>query len=217
MNDIEVRQILGTIKIAYPNSFRDMTAADRNALVELWKRQFADADYPTVIAAIDSIIATDTSGFMPSIGRVKEEIIKLTTPSMLTEQEAWNLVKNAIRGASVSRSSILYIAGQTDGKTTAQRNFEKLPNELQRIVGSPNQLADWGAMDSKVVDSVVASNFMRSYRVRIKSEREYLALPSDVRDMLDNLSGNMLLEREKGVDAIEYQRSERISAPDSKA
>ena len=184
MTDIEVRKILGVIKVAYPNSFKDMQEADRNALVGLWVRQFADVKFETVWAAIESIIATDTSGFMPSIGKVKEQIIKLTEPPMLTEQEAWNLVARAIDGASVSPSSVLYVNGQTDGKTSAQRNFEKLPEDVQRIVGDSKQLADWAVMDPATVKSVVSSNFMRSYRARAKNEKEFLALPSNIKAML---------------------------------
>ena len=189
MTEIEVRKVLGMIKVAYPNSFKDMQEADRNALVGLWKRQFADVTYEIVCAAIDSIIATDTSGFMPSIGKVKEQIIKLTEPPMLTEQEAWNLVSKAIDGASVNPSSVVYVNGQTDGKTSAQRNFEKLPEDVQRIVGHPKQLADWAGMDPATVKSVVASNFMRSYRARAKHEREFLALPSNIKAMLEDTLG----------------------------
>ena len=184
----EIAMLLGVIKVAYPNSFRDMQEADRKALLKLWERQFAEYDYKIVETAIDSIIATDTSGFMPSIGRVKEEIIKLTTPPTLTEQEAWNLISKAIDGASVSPSSVIFINGTTDGKTSAQRNFEKLPEELQRMVGNPRQLAEWAVMTPEAVNSVVASNFMRSYRVRIKNERELMALPKEIRQSLGNLN-----------------------------
>ena len=188
MNEIEIRKILGIIQVAYPHSFKDMQLADRNALVALWHRQFADFDYNIVATAIDSIIATDTSGFMPSIGNVKQEIIKLTQLPMLTEHEAWDIVKKAIDGASVSPDSVLFINGQTDGKTSAQRNFEKLPPEIQRIVGGSKQLAEWAVMEPATISSVVASNFMRSYRARVKHEREYLALPNDIRVLIGNIT-----------------------------
>ena len=44
-------------------------------------------------------------------------------------------------------------------------------------------------MDSDTLNSVVASNFQRSYKVMEKREKERLALPSDVRDIMAQLSG----------------------------
>lgn len=169
MTENEIRMVLGVMKVAYPNSFRDMQEADRNALVKLWHRQFAEADYKVVSLAVDSIIATDPSGFMPTIGKVKQEITKLTQPEALTEQEAWLLVEKACRNSSYN----------------AKEEYDKLPPEVQRLVGSPNQLREWAIMDADELKTVVASNFMRSYRVRSKNDRDYLALPQEVRGMIE--------------------------------
>ena len=168
MTEREIRTVLGVMKVAYPNSFRDMQEGDRNALVALWKRQFAEADFNTVSMAVDSIIATDPSGFMPTIGRVKQEITKLTQPQFLTEQEAWLLVEKATRNSAYN----------------SKEEYDKLPPEVQRLVGSHNQLREWALMNSDELKTVVASNFMRSYRVRSKNDRDYLALPQEVRAML---------------------------------
>ena len=177
MTDKEIRMILGVMKVAYPNSFRDMQEADRNALVMLWKRQFEGFDYKAVSMAVDSIIATDPSGFMPTIGRVKQEVTNLTQPKMLTEQEAWLLVEKACRNSNYG----------------AREEFDKLPPEIQRFVGSPNQLREWGMMNSDELKTVVASNFMRSYRVRAKNDRDYFALPESVRLMLNEATGGGVL------------------------
>lgn len=180
MTEKEIRMVLGVMKVAYPNSFRDMQEGDRNALVSLWYRQFAEADYKLVSMAVDSIIATDPSGFMPTIGKVKQEMTKLTQPEMLTEQEAWLLVEKATRNSSYN----------------AKEEYDKLPPEVQRLVGSPNQLREWAVMDSNELKTVVASNFMRSFRVRSKNDRDYLALPGNVRTLLEEATGRgaLLLE-----------------------
>lgn len=169
MTETEIRMVLGVMKVAYPNSFRDMQEGDRNALVKLWHRQFAGFDYKSVSMAVDAIIATDPSGFMPTIGRVKQELTKLTQPELLTEQEAWLLVEKATRNSAYN----------------AKEEYDKLPPEVQRLVGSPTQLREWALMDSSELKTVVASNFMRSFRVRSKNDRDYLALPQDVRVMLE--------------------------------
>lgn len=168
MTKNEVLQVLSILKVAYPNSYKDMTKTDANALVMLWERQFADYEYPTVQSAIDAIISTDTSGFAPSVGKVKEMINKLTTPELMTEQEAWGYVFKALK----------------NGYSNSKKEFDNLPTIVQRIVGSHRQLAEWALMNNDQVNTVVASNFMRSYRARAKHEQEFMALPSNVKEML---------------------------------
>lgn len=169
----EIALLLGVIKVAYPNSFKDMPESDRMALIKLWERQFAEYDYKLVERAIDCIIASDTNPFMPSIGRIKEEIVKLTQKPAMTEQEAWALIDKATR----------------NGIHNSGEEFRKLPPELQRLVGSPAQLREWAMTDSKTLSTVIASNFMRSYRARIQSEKEFLALPNDIKQMLGSMTG----------------------------
>ena len=82
----------------------------------------------------------------------------------MTEYEAWNCVRKAIG----------------NGIYEANEEFEKLPLILQRLVGSPNQISDWAKMSSEVINTVVASNFMRSYSARAENEREYLLFPTDL-------------------------------------
>ena len=93
----------------------------------------------------------------------------------MTEYEAWNTVKKAIG----------------NGYYGCVEEFGKLPEILRRLVGSPNQLRDWATMESEALNTVVASNFMRSYRVRAEREREYLLLPSDVKAFMAELSGKL--------------------------
>jgi hypothetical protein len=120
----------------------------------------------------------DKKGFPPVIGQVKEYIRKLTAPEEMTEQEAWALVAKAIR----------------NGTWGAKEEFEALPPQIQRIVGSPTQLSDWAKMDSDSVHSVVASNFQRSFRAKAKADKEYAALPSEVKAAIGGLSNMMRLE-----------------------
>jgi len=43
-------------------------------------------------------------------------------------------------------------------------------------VGSPNQLRAWALMDEETVQSVVASNFQRSYKAIAAKQKEQAAL-----------------------------------------
>lgn len=187
----ETLAIMAVLKAAYPAFYRDMKRKDGENAANLWAEMFKDEPAEIVAVAVKSFIATDVKGFPPNIGVIKEAIAKLRQGDEMTEVEAWNLVRQAINGASVDPSSVRYSGGVTDGKTSALRNFEKLPEILQRLVGSPNQLAEWAQLDPATVASVVASNFQRSYKARAKHEKEFLMLPTDVRQAVEQLSAGL--------------------------
>ena len=177
MTTDETLAIMGVLKAAYPAYYRDMSRKDAEGVVSLWQTMFADEPAAVVAAAVKAHIATDKKGFPPHIGAIKEAIVKVTQPQEMTELEAWGLVQRAV----------------SNGIYGAQKEFDKLPPVLQRLVGSPNQLKEWAMMDADTVSSVVASNFQRSYKARAANERELLALPSDVRQTMERLSGGMTM------------------------
>ena len=171
MNTRETQGILAMIKAAYPNFYRDMPRADLVAAVNLWQKQFSEYNVSVVKAALHALIATRKEGYPPTIGAVKEQIAKLTAPQQLSEAEAWALVSRAAR----------------NGTYGYQQEFKKLPPEIQRVVGRPEQLRAWAMMEADEVESVVASNFMRAYRSSAAKEKEECALPQFVRDALPEI------------------------------
>ena len=169
----ETLAIMAVLKAAYPAYYRDMKRSDADGIVSLWTEMFKDEPANMVAAAVKAYIASDTKGFPPHIGAIKDAIVKIKAPKSMTEQEAWLMVKNATR----------------NGLYGSAEEFDKLPPICQKLVGGPSQLREWAMMDSDTLNSVVASNFQRSYKVMEKREKERLALPSDVRDIMAQLSG----------------------------
>lgn len=169
----ETLAVMSVLKAAYPDYYRDMRKNDADAIVNLWAEMFSDEPAQIVALAVKSLIATGK--YNPKIADVKEKIVKLKNANAMTEQEAWNLVSRAI----------------SNGIYGSQKEFDALPASVQRIVGSPMQLKEWAMMDSDTVQSVVASNFQRSYKIRAESDREYMALPSSVRNVVDKLAAGM--------------------------
>lgn len=180
----ETIKVLAVLKAAYPAFYRGMKADELNGIVNLWASQFEGDDYKTVGAAVQAHIATDTKGYPPHIGAIKEAIRKITQPDEMSEMEAWGYVASALRNSGYNSVA----------------EFDKLPPVVRRIVGSPSQLREWAMMDSDTVQSVVQSNFMRSYRVRAQHEREYLALPENVRELMAQLAGSMAIPALKESD-----------------
>lgn len=171
----ETLSIMSVLKAAYPNYYKDMRRSDADAVVALWVEMFRDDPAEIVAMAVKAHIATDKKGFPPHIGAIKEAIVKLRTPNEMTEMEAWALVNKATQNSTWN----------------AKEEFDKLPPVIQRLVGSPQQLRDWAAMPADTVNSVVASNFQRSYKARAANEREVLALPQDVRQTMELLAAGM--------------------------
>lgn len=171
----ETIDLLSVLKAAYPNFYRDMTRKDADHVVALWTDMFKDEPAELVALAVKAHIATDKKGFPPHIGAIKDAIVKIRQPEEMTEIEAWGLVQKALR----------------NGYYGAQEEFDKLPPVVQRLVGSPNQLREWAMMDTTTVSSVVASNFQRSYKARAANEREFLALPAEVKGAMEQIAASM--------------------------
>lgn len=177
MNRKEVLQTLSVLKAAYPHSFRDMTKLDGEALINLWTRQFADEDSTAVQVAVENLIATRTTGFSPTVGEIKDQLHRLRTVDGINEAQAWALVEKACRR----------------GLYNAREEYEKLPPDVQAAVGGPEQLKAWAAMDSDTVNSVIASNFRRTYRTVQEREKENALMPPEVKAFVAGVADRMKL------------------------
>ena len=164
----EALAVMAMLKTAYPNFYKDLSKEDISAAVNLWATMFSDESIQVVTEAIKALICT--LKYPPTIADVKEKIHLLTQPQGMCELEAWDTVRRAI------------------SYYNAQENFNSLPPILQKIVGSPNQLREWALMDVDTVNSVIQSNFMRSYRVMAAREREYAMLPSSTKKFIAELT-----------------------------
>ena len=206
MNNQETTKIMSVLHAAYPTFYRNVSQYDAEVAARLWAKMFEDEPYKLVEAAVMQHIATDKKGLPPHIGAIKDAVYKLRQPEgEMSEMEAWAYVSRALHNASMSPSSRIICNGVRDPRTSAERNFEKLPKLLQRIVGSPEQLAAWAHLDESGVETVVQSNFMRSYKARAQHERERELLPSSlqtaVRELIDKVEIKALEAPEESLGA----------------
>ncbi len=169
MTKIETMGVMAILKAAYPLYYKDKSKEELTSVVNLWTELFANDDINLVKAAVKRHIATDTKGFPPVIGQIKQSLVKIVEPNELSEQEAWNLVSKAIRNSAYH----------------ATEEYEKLPELIKQIV-TPLELSEWAKIEKKETIQVVASNFMRSYTVKLSSNREYQALPNDIKKLMNN-------------------------------
>lgn len=174
----ETLKIFAVLKANYSNFYKNMSRIDAEAQVSLWAEMFEDTPYELVGMAVKAFIATDVDGYPPNVGKIKREITKLTEKEQMTEQEAVSLLLKATR----------------NGLYGAKEEYEKLPPVLQRLAGSPEQIRAWARMSTDELQTVVASNLMRSYRAMAKREEEHQALPSSMRKLLGQVTEQMKLE-----------------------
>ena len=152
MNEQETGKILAVISEVYP-SFRK----DRNiqATQDIWLTIFRETPYELVSQALMSYIATDTKGFPPVPGALNERIFQMRELNGMNENEAWSLVYKALRR----------------GIYNSREEFDKLPEEIRKIVGDPSQLHEWALLDTHEVSTVIASGFKRSWRARMEIKK----------------------------------------------
>ena len=169
MTEKQVTDILNVLKISFPQSFHNWGQEQIIGYKALWVEMFKDDDARLVVNAVKSLISTSTSSFAPTIGQIKNKMHSLTTVNTeVSSLEAWEVVRKAI-----SRSGWY-----------AEEEFEKLPDDLKRLVGSASQLHNWSQMDSDTVNSVISSNFQRNYKQRAEKDKELAMLPNDVKKAL---------------------------------
>lgn len=189
----ETVMILGMIKEAYRAFYKDISKEEAKNAAKLWSTMFADDPAYIVTEAVKSLMCT--LKYPPTIADVKEKIAAITHPQTMTEMEAWDRVRRAI------------------SYYNASENFANLPSILQKIVGSPNQLREWALMDMETINSIVQSNFMRSYKARVVKEKEFAMLPQSTKQLIAELSQKFSLtegghepQSKRAVNANKVQR-----------
>ena len=164
----ETGRVMDVLESAYPRYYAGIDKQRQERAVIMWASAFSRDDVRLVVAAVRSFIEMDEKGFPPVPGQIKAKMRLIAGHGELSDTGAWNMVRNAIRNSGHE----------------SREEFEKLPPPLQKLVGNASQLREWALMDSETLNSVVSSNFLKAYRAWSEREREYNALPPDVREVV---------------------------------
>ena len=185
MNREEAGKIIAIIIDIWP-SF--LNGRNPEGTVNIWQKLFAEDDYKAVGQALYAFISTDTKGFPPSPGQLRALMADIVAPQdgRMTDAEAWALVDKATRR----------------GAYNSEEEFAKLPPIIQKCVGDAKQIRAWSQLEGEEVQTVIASNFKKSYRAAVEREQKYIALPQSLKEKLPGLEmiGLMPTER-KAIEA----------------
>lgn len=170
MTTEETAKILTLIQAEYPHSFQKLDERQMALKAELWEKEFRDDSVQLVYTAVRMLFESGIK-YAPNIGDIRDKMRMLLKPESMTEGEAWALVSKACQ----------------NGAYGYKEEFAKLPPVVQRAVGRPEQLKEWAAMEADVVQSVVASNFMRSYKVMEERQRELDTYPPALLEVINSI------------------------------
>lgn len=130
MTKTETAQILAILKAAYPNSYKNLTAEDAAATVNVWTAQFANMPVSVVIVAVNKLISTNT--FPPSIKEVKERIRGLYW-------EAWEMIDRHNRGFKRIDEKTLATVKEILKVVEPMRTAERVEPSIYELLGGYSQ------------------------------------------------------------------------------
>lgn len=183
----DARKIIAVMLVSYPN-FKPI---DTELMATTWADMLNEYSYEQVSVALKCYITTDTSGFAPSIGQLIDKLKTVEQPQELNELQAWGLVRKAINNSGYH----------------SEEEFAKLPPLVQKAVGTPGQLKQWGMSDIESIETVAQSNFMRTYRAVVKREDEVSRMPKEIRQLIQQNEPKITIEC-TSVKAIEDKNRE---------
>ena len=170
----DARKIIAVMLVSYPN-FKPI---DTELMATTWADMLNEYSYEQVNVALKCYITTDTSGFAPSIGQLIDKLKTVEQPQELNELQAWGLVRKAINNSGYH----------------SEEEFAKLPPLVQKAVGTPGQLKQWGLSDIESIETVAQSNFMRAYRAVVKREDEVSRMPIEIRHLIQQNEPKIMIE-----------------------
>lgn len=176
----ETKELLMSIQAIYPN-FK-VRPEEMTLTINAWHLMLNEYPKEAVNAALQIYVKTNNGGFAPSVSQLIGAMYAPKNNNQLSEGEAWNLVKKAIQ----------------NGNYGSEEEFNALPPIVQRAVGSPNMIRQWSMSDTDEVNTVIASNFQRTYRAILSKQEFGEKVPEQLADIVnlvaDKVSGQRYLE-----------------------
>lgn len=160
----QVGKLLMTIQAYYPN----YNPPDKEITLNAWHIMLAEYPEELVLQALRACITTNTSGFAPDVGQIMSKIQTISQPQELGGMAAWGLVSKALR----------------NGTYGAVEEFNKLPPLVKQAVGMPDNLKNWATSDYQTIETVIQSNFLRTYETVVKRANEINRMPDDIKSLI---------------------------------
>ena len=166
----ETVEIIHIICDCYPN----FKPEDLSRTIDAWQVMLEEYSCEQVAVALKAYITSNTSGFAPSVGEIVAKIQLVSQPQELDGMAAWGLVSKALR----------------NGTYGAVEEFNKLPPLVRQAVGMPDNLKNWATSDYQTIETVIQSNFLRTYEVIVKRANEINRMPDNIKSLIEKTNAN---------------------------
>lgn len=166
----ETVKIIRIMSDCYPN----YKPNNLSETVDVWQMMLDEYSYNQVSIALKAYVTSDTSGFAPSVGEIVAKIKLVSQPQELDGMAAWGLVSKALR----------------NGTYGAVEEFNKLPPLVRQAVGIPDNLKNWATSDYQTIETVIQSNFLRTYEVIVKRANEINRMPDNIKSLIEKTNAN---------------------------
>ena len=166
----ETKQLLMMVKALYPNF--DLKPDQMTVTINAWQMMLDEYPADSISAALKIYVKTNNTGFAPSVSQIISCMHAPKSNDRLTEGEAWALVKKAI----------------SNGNYGSEEEFNKLPPEVQRAVGGAEMIRQWALCDTSEVNTVVMSNFQRTYKAILSKQEFEDRVPTAISDVVKQIS-----------------------------
>ena len=168
MKKDDVKKLLMTMEVTFPN-FK-IEPEQLGFTLNAWYEALKDFSSEEIAIAYKTYLNTVSSPFAPSVSQLIGLVHKPHELAVLGGSEAWALVSKAIR----------------KGAYNSKEEFAKLPENVQKAVGSATQLHDW-AVDENFNEGVVMSQFLKSYQTTNDRIAQENRLPAEARMRLEQI------------------------------
>lgn len=149
----ETKTLLAMIMSTYPN-FKPSEMVNTKLMVDTWYGILEPDNGNDILDAFKVYTRTDTSGFAPTPGKLHMMIADRQTPG-LGEGEILTMLTKASRNANYG----------------FEQSYAELPPMLQKAVGSPTVIRNWGNMDSESL-GFAFNNVIKVYKELLRREKE---------------------------------------------
>lgn len=166
----ETVEIIHIICDCYPN----FKPEDLSRTIDAWQVMLEEYSCEQVAAALKAYITSNTSGFAPSVGEIVAKIQLVSQPQELDGMTAWGLVSKALR----------------NGTYGAVEEFKKLPPLVRQAVGMPDNLKNWATADYQTIETVIQSNFLRTYETIVKRANEINRMPDNIKSLIEKTNAD---------------------------
>lgn len=166
----ETVKIIRIICDCYPN-FKPNNLSET---VDVWQMMLDEYSYNQVSIALKAYVTSNTSGFAPGVGDIVAKIQTISQPQELDGLTAWGLVSKALR----------------NGTYGAVEEFNKLPPLVRQAVGMPDNLKNWATSDYQTIETVIQSNFLRTYETVVKRANEINRMPDNIKSLIEKTNAN---------------------------